>query len=71
MKMLKGIAGAVAAVYFAVTGMLLIWGGWLLMTNDPDGGRHPVGGAMAVVSLALRGLWRRFIAAVATFPMTH
>jgi drug/metabolite transporter (DMT)-like permease len=42
--------GIVATVYFAVAGLLLIWGAWLLATDDPDGGRHPVGAVMLVVA---------------------
>ena len=48
---MKRLAGVVAAAYFAAVGLLLLWGAWLLLTNDPDGGRHPVGGAMVGVSL--------------------
>lgn len=44
-------SGIVATVYFAVTGLLLIWGGWLLATDDPDGGRHPMGAVMLVVAV--------------------
>jgi hypothetical protein len=44
-------AGIVATVCFTVTGLLLIWGGWLLATNDPDGGRHPVGAVVLVVAV--------------------
>jgi len=45
------VAGIVATVYIAVTGLLLIWGGWLLATDDPDGGRPPVGAVMLVVAV--------------------
>jgi hypothetical protein len=48
---MKVASGIVATVCFTVTGLLLIWGGWLLATNDPDGGRHPVGAVMLVVAL--------------------
>jgi hypothetical protein len=48
---MKVASALVATVYFAVTGLLLIWGGWLLATDDPDGGRHPVGGVMLVVAV--------------------
>jgi hypothetical protein len=43
---MKLALGIVATVYFAVTGLLFLWGGWLLASDDPDGGRHPVGGVM-------------------------
>ena len=36
-------------------GLLLVWGGWLLATDDPDGGRHPAGAVMLVVAV-LSGL---------------
>ena len=52
---MNGARVIVAAVYVAVTGLLLIWGGWLLATDDPDGGRHPVGTIMLVVA-ALGGV---------------
>jgi hypothetical protein len=48
MKVASGIG---ATVYFVVTGLLLIWGGWLLATDDPDGGRHPAGAVMLVVAV--------------------
>jgi hypothetical protein len=53
----------VAALCSAVSGLLLLWGGWLLVTDDPDGGRHPVGAVMLVVAvlsgiLALTAVWR-------------
>lgn len=41
----------VAALCSAVSGLLLLWGGWLLVTDDPDGGRHPVGAVMLVVAV--------------------
>jgi uncharacterized membrane protein len=47
---MKVASGIVAAAYVALTGLLLIWGGWLLATDDPDGGRHPVGAIMLVVA---------------------
>jgi len=53
---LKGLAGFVATAYFAAVGVLLIWGAWLLLTDDPDGGRHPVGGAMVGLSLLFTAL---------------
>jgi hypothetical protein len=48
---MKIVAGIVATVYFAATGLLLIWGLWLLTTDDPDGARHPSGAAMLGVGL--------------------
>ena len=52
---LEGCSAIVATVYFVVIGLLLVWGGWLLVTDDPDGGRHPVGGVMLAVA-ALCGI---------------
>jgi hypothetical protein len=34
-----------------VSGLLLLWGGWLVLTDDPDGGRHPVGAVMVIVAV--------------------
>jgi hypothetical protein len=34
-----------------VAGLLLIWGGWLVVTDDPDGGRHPVGAVVLIVAV--------------------
>jgi uncharacterized membrane protein len=45
---MKVASGIVAATYFALAGLLLVWGGWLVATDDPDGGRHPAGGIMLV-----------------------
>jgi hypothetical protein len=50
-KRARGVGVIVALTFFAFDALLLIWGGWLLSTDDPDGGRHPVGGAMVAVSL--------------------
>jgi hypothetical protein len=46
------------ALYVAVDAVLLVWAVWLLATDDPDGGRHPAGGAMlgAAVVLGVAGL---------------
>ena len=44
-------SGVGATLYFAVTGLLLIWGGWLVVTNDPDGGRQPAGTVMLGVAV--------------------
>lgn len=41
----------VTVVYAAGVVLLVIWGAWLLATRDPDGGRHPVGGALLVAGL--------------------
>jgi hypothetical protein len=49
--LMKIPSGVVATVFFAVAGFLLIWGGWLLATDDPDGGRHPAGAFMLVVAV--------------------
>ena len=55
------------AVNVAVLGIgcgLIGWGIWLLLTADPDGGRHPMGvfmlvvGALAVV-VAMVGIRRQ------------
>jgi hypothetical protein len=48
MKVASRIA---AAAFFAITGLLLVWGVWLLATRDPDGGRHPAGAIMLVVAV--------------------
>lgn len=48
MRLASGIA---AWLYFAATGLLLVWGAWLLVTRDPDGGRHPVGAVMFIVAI--------------------
>lgn len=48
---MKVAPGIVATMYFAATGLLLIWGVWLLATDDPDGGRHPAGAVMVVVAV--------------------
>jgi hypothetical protein len=48
---MKISSGIVAAVYLALTGLLLTWGGWLLATDDPDGGRHLMGAVMLVVAV--------------------
>jgi len=47
------VAWLVAATYAAVSVLLLGWAVWLLTTSDPDGGRHPMGATMLVVSLVL------------------
>ena len=44
--------GMVATVYLAGAALLIIWAGWLLATDDPDGGRHPVGAIMLAVGVA-------------------
>ncbi|HEY7794870.1 MAG TPA: hypothetical protein VIA10_12765 [Gaiellaceae bacterium] len=33
--------------------LLGAWALWLLLTEDPDGGRHPVGGIMLAVAVLL------------------
>ncbi len=48
---MKVASGIVGTVYFVVTGLLLVWGGWLLVTDDPQGGRHLVGAVMLVVAV--------------------
>jgi hypothetical protein len=47
---MKVVSGIVATMCFAIAGLLPIWGAWLLVTNDPDGGRHPVGAVMILVA---------------------
>ena len=53
--LMKAALGIVAVLSFIVAGLLLVWGGWLLATDDPDGGRHPAGAVMLVVAV-LSGL---------------
>jgi hypothetical protein len=48
---MKVAAGIVATVSFMVAALLLAWGGWLVGTDDPDGGRHPVGALMLGVGV--------------------
>jgi hypothetical protein len=48
---MKAARAIVATAYVAATGLLLVWGAWLLATDDPDGGRHPVGAVIVVVAL--------------------
>jgi hypothetical protein len=45
-------AGAIA-LYFALDALVLVWGVWLLATDDPDGGRRPAGGAMLAAAVVL------------------
>jgi hypothetical protein len=45
-----------ATANFAAVGLLLVWAGRLLTTDDPDGGRHPMGAVMLVVAVVLGGL---------------
>jgi hypothetical protein len=52
---MKVASGIVAAVNVVVATLLLVWGGCLLVTDDPDGGRHPVGAVVLLVG-ALFGL---------------
>lgn len=40
-----------ATLYFGVVGLLVVWSAWLLMTDDPDGGRHPVGALVLGVAV--------------------
>jgi hypothetical protein len=49
--LLKVASGIAASALFTVGGLLLIWGGWLVATDDPDGGRHPVGAVVLVVAV--------------------
>lgn len=42
-----------AIAFFAAIIIPIAWGVWLLATDDPDGGRHPGGGAMLAVALVL------------------
>jgi hypothetical protein len=48
---MKIASGILATVYFAVVGLLLVWGAWLVATDDPDGGRHPVGAVILIVAV--------------------
>jgi hypothetical protein len=48
---MKAVSVIVATVSFAVIALLFVWGGWLLATDDPDGGRHPVGAVMLGVAV--------------------
>jgi hypothetical protein len=44
----------VAWIVFGTLSVLLgAWALWLLLTEDPDGGRHPVGGIMLAVAVLL------------------
>jgi uncharacterized membrane protein len=46
----KTFARIVAVTYFVIAVLLLLWGGWLLVTNDPDGGRRPTGAVILAVA---------------------
>jgi hypothetical protein len=48
---MKVPSGILAMAYFAAIGLLLVWGAWLVVANDPDGGRHPAGAVMLVVAV--------------------
>jgi len=50
---MKRSSGTFAIAFFAGTGLLLAWAAWLLAADDPDGGRHPIGGAMLVLAVIL------------------
>jgi len=41
------------AAFLALIVLLLAWAVWLLVTNDPDGGRHPMGVVILVAALLL------------------
>ena len=43
----------VGIAYFALVALLVVWATWLLATDDPDGGRHPVGAVILVVAVIL------------------
>jgi heme A synthase len=44
----------VARIVLGTLSVLLgAWALWLLLTEDPDGGRHPVGGIMLAVAVLL------------------
>jgi hypothetical protein len=43
---MKAASRVVTTMYVVVGGLLLVWAAWLLATDDPDGGRHPVGAVM-------------------------
>ena len=53
LRELKAGSQIVATVYFALIALLLGWAVWLLVTDDPDGGRHPAGTVMLVVAVLL------------------
>ena len=50
---MKAGSQIVATVYFALIALLLGWAVWLLVTDDPDGGRRPAGTVMLVVAVLL------------------
>lgn len=45
------LAGVVQTITLGMSLALGIWGTWLLMTDDPDGGRRPMGGIMLAVAV--------------------
>ena len=55
------------ALSLALSVVFVCWGIWLLVTNDPDGGRHPAGAFLlgagivvgAFVAFGVRRRWRR------------
>jgi uncharacterized membrane protein len=50
-----------AAVCLPLAALLLAWGVWLLATDDPDGGRHPVGAVLLGLALVLAALGLVFL----------
>jgi uncharacterized membrane protein YfcA len=44
------------ALSLALSVVFVCWGIWLLVTNDPDGGRHPAGVLLLTVG-AVVGTW--------------
>jgi hypothetical protein len=48
-------------VCFPLAALLLAWGVWLLATDDPDGGRHPVGAVLLGLALVLVALGLVFL----------
>jgi hypothetical protein len=51
------VPAAIEDVLWVIFGTLSVllgaWALWLLLTEDPDGGRHPVGGIMLTVAVLL------------------
>jgi hypothetical protein len=42
--------------------LLGVWGVWLLATDDPDGGRHPMGALMLGAVIVVGLLWAASLA---------
>jgi hypothetical protein len=51
----RGVLGLVAGTLLVLVAFAEYYGVWLLTTDDPDGGRHPVG-TIVVVGSSLVGI---------------